>query len=338
MQFVHPQFFWVMIVPFAIFVFLVTTNRDKVSRVFDEKILARLRADSETLPNSLRNLVLFAAVFLMIVALARPVIDRGEKVVNLRGISALVALDISGSMRSTDRYPNRLEFAKKKLKELLDAMPGDEIGLVAFAHNAFVLSPFTSDTATLKQIVDGVTEEYINMASTDFGALADLAAQLLERKEQKILVVFTDGGDDAALRGLQERLKEYGITLYAVLVGSKKGAPVLDRRGRPMKKKDGTIAITQLNETLGKIAKASGGDYVIAGYGKEDILRLAEKIHRKFSGKRQGQIRIHDRVELFVYPLAGAALLLLIGLSSMPRSGQGFRRYRREKRPKEVQR
>jgi Ca-activated chloride channel family protein len=337
MQFVHPQFFWVMIVPFVIFVFLVTTNRDKVSRIFDEKILARLRADSETLPNSLRNLVLFAAVFLMIVALARPVIEKGEKVVRLEGITALVALDISGSMRSKDFYPNRLEFAKKKLKELLDAMPGDEVGLLAFAHNAFVLSPFTSDTATLKQIVDGVNEDYINMASTDLLALADLADQLLAKKKQKILIVFTDGGDAEALRGLEERLKEHGITLYAVLIGSRKGAPVLDRQGHPIKKKDGTIAITQVNEALGKIAKATGGDYVIAGYGKEDMQRMVEEIHRKFSGEKKGQITVKERVELFPYLLAGAALLLLMGLSSMPRSGQGFRRLRR-RRTKEAQR
>ncbi len=332
MEFVYPQFFWVMIVPFAVFVFLVTTNKDKVARIFDEKVLERLRADSETLPNSLRNLVLFAAVFLMIVALARPVIDRGEKVVHLQGITLLTALDISGSMRSKDRYPNRLEFAKSKLKQFLDALPGDKVGVMAFAHNAFVLAPFTSDAATLKQIVDGVNEEYINMASTDFLALAEEAGRLLRGKKEKILVVFTDGGDPESLKGLQKALKQEGITLYAVLIGTKKGAPVLDRRGRPLKKRDGTIAITQLNEALGTIARQSGGDYVIAGYGREDVARLAHKIRQRFAGEKQGTIRVRERVELFVYPLAGAVLLLLMGLSSMPRSGEGFRRrFRKEK-------
>ncbi len=335
MEFVHPQFFWVMLVPFSIFVFLVTTNKDKVSRIFDEKILERLRADSDTLPNSLRNLVLFAAVFLMIVALSRPVIDEGEKVVKLQGITALAALDISGSMRSKDRYPNRLEFAKKKLAQLLDAMPGDEVGLLAFAHNAFVLSPFTSDTGTLKQIIEGVNESYINMSSTDLGGLVDLAGNLLRKKKEKILIVFTDGGDPEALQGLKERLKAEGITLYAVLIGTKKGAPVLDARGHPMKKKDGTIAITQINEQLGQIARESGGDYLIAGYGKEDMQHLADEIHRRFAKERRGAIRIRERVELFPYPLAGAVLLLLIGLSSMPRSGQGFYR-RRKARKKEA--
>ncbi|WP_457606387.1 vWA domain-containing protein [Nitratifractor sp.] len=332
MEFVYPQFFWVMIVPFIVFVFLVVTNKDKVSRVFDEKVLQRLRADSETLPNSLRNLVLFASIFLMIVALSRPVIDEGEKVIHLKGIPVVMALDISGSMRSKDIYPNRLEFAKKKLTQLLDDLPGDEVALTAFAHNSFVLAPFTSDKATLKQIVEGVNDSYINMASTDYVAMAELAARLLQKKKEKILVVFTDGGDATALQGLEPLLKERGITLYAVLVGTRKGAPVLDERGHPVKNAKGEIAITQLNETLGKIARSTGGDYVVAGYGKDDMRRLAQRIHEKFAGKSQGTIRIHERVEFFPYLLFAAAILLLMGLSSMPRAGEGFRLKERKKR------
>ena len=325
MQFVYPQFFWVMLVPFVIFAFLVVTNRENVARVFDEKVLSRLRADSEALPNSVRNMVLFAAIFLMIVALARPVIDRGERTVSLNGINVLIALDISGSMRSKDIYPNRLEFAKKKLEQLLDDLPGDEVALSAFAQNSFVLAPFTGDKATLKQIIEGVNESYINRTSTDFLAMADLAGQLLKDKKQKVLVVFTDGGDKESLKGLAKALKAQGITLYAVLVGTKKGAPVLDEKGRPLLTRSGTIAITRINEALLKVAEETGGSGVVASYGKEDMKRLAEAIHRKFAGKSQGVVKIHERTELFVYPLGAAALLLLIGLSSMPRSEEKFR-------------
>ncbi len=323
MEFVSPQFFWVMIVPFFIFVFLVVTNKDRVSRVFDEKVLRRIRVDSETLPNSLRNLVLFGAVFLMIVALARPVINKGEKIVEQRGVTLLVALDISGSMRSKDRYPNRLTFAKTKIKQFLDTLHNDDVAMMAFAHNAFVLAPFTSDTATIKQIVDGVNENYINMVSTDFLTLVQEAGRLLKDKKEKILVLFSDGGDQKSLKGLNEALKKEGITLYTVLIGTKKGAPVLNKRGHPIKRK-GAIVITQLNEALGEIAKESGGNYLIAEYGKEDMQRLSQDIHKHFICENMGTIRIPQRVELFIYPLLGAVLLLLIGLSSMPRNGEKF--------------
>ncbi len=328
MSFVYPQFFWVMIVPFIIFVFLVVTNKEKVDRIFDAKALERLKADSNTLPNSIRNMVLFTSVFFMIVALSRPVINKGEKVVNLKGLPIMTALDISGSMRSKDLYPNRLEFAKKKMEEFFKYTPADEIAVTAFAHSAFVLAPFTTDKATLTQIVQGVDDSYISMASTDFEALGDMASQMLKDKKPKILVVFSDGGDKEALRGLKSILKENKITMYAVLTATKKGSPVIDESGKPILKRDGTIAITQLNEELGKLAVESGGGYIIAKNGDEDMKELAETIHKRFSNDTQGVIKIKDRVELFYYPLMGAVLLLLIGLSSMPRSGEKFRRVR----------
>ncbi len=318
MSFVYPQFFWVMIVPFAVFVLLVLTNRDSVSRVFDDKALKRLRAGSDTIPNSVRNMIFFAAIFSMITALSRPVIENGEKMVNLQGITAVVALDISGSMRSKDIYPNRLEFAKKKIAELFEYMPGDEVALSAFAYSSFVLAPFTTDKATLKQISDGVNENYINMESTNFLALEELAENLLKDKPTKVLIVFTDGGDEENVNRLEKEFKKSGITLYAVLVGSEKGAPVLDRRGKAMKRRDGSIIITRRNDKLGLVAKESGGDYVIARNGHEDMRKLSESIHSKFSRHKHGVLKIKDRKEFFYYPLIVSIILLIVAFSSMP--------------------
>ena len=186
MSLVHPHFFWIMLIPFVLFVFLVLSNKEKVARVFDEKVLESLRVDSDALPTKVRHLMVFVAIFFMILALSRPVIDKGDKIVSIQGLSLMASIDISGSMRSKDIYPNRLEFAKQKLIGLLKQMPTDEVGLTAFAHISFMLAPFTSDKSTLIQIVEGVDESYINMASTDFTALGSLAAKMLEKKKPKI--------------------------------------------------------------------------------------------------------------------------------------------------------
>ncbi len=319
MSFVYPYFFWIMIVPFTIFVFLVLTNKDKFARVFDEKVLERLKVESDALPSKVRNMIIFSAIFFMIIALSRPVIEKGEKVVSIQGLSLMASIDISGSMRSRDIYPNRLEFAKRKLIGLLNEMPTDEVGLTAFAHVSFMLAPFTSDKSTLEQIVEGVNESYINMASTDFTALGELAAKMLEKKKPKILVVVSDGGDKEALKGFAQILKEEHITLYAILVGTERGAPVLNEKGKPLKTKNGSIAITQINKDLGEIALQSGGAYVIATNGNEDIKKLVGQMRAKFHDKKQGDIKIKERVEFFIYPLIFSVLLLLMGFSSLPR-------------------
>ena len=319
MSFVNPQFFWALIIPFVIFAFLISTNKERLARIFDEKVLARLSAASESMPLMVRNVLMLLALFLMIVAMARPVVEKGDKLVEVQGLTLLSALDISGSMRSQDVYPNRLSFAKKKMNILFDAMPSDEIGVVAFAHSPFVLAPFSSDKDTLKMMVDGVDDSYINMRSTDFSALGELAASLLEEKKPKIMVVFTDGGDEEAIAGFTEILKANKIDLYVVLVGTDKGAPVIDENGKPFSLEDGTIAITQRNDALGEVAKENDGAYVVATTGKEDITELVSVIRSKYKNQQQGEVRIKERVEYFYYPLGAGVLLLLIAFSSMPR-------------------
>jgi len=317
--FVHPYLFWGLIIPFIVFAILVSTNKDRLSRLFDATVLKRLSIDGDTVPTVIRNLLIFSAIFLMIVAIARPAIEKGDKVVSVKGLSLLTALDISGSMRSKDDYPNRLEFAKKKMMTLFDDMPSDEIAVVAFAHVSFVLAPFTSDKETLRMIVERVNDKYINMGSTDFSALGSLAARMLEKKKPKILVVFSDGGDKEALKGFAEEIKRNHIELYVVLVGTKEGAPVLDEEGKPMTGRDGKIAITQRNDALGKIAVESGGAYVIATNGKQDIAKLISTIRSRHLATQTASAKIKDRIELFYYPLSGALFLLLIAFSSLPR-------------------
>ena len=320
MSFVNIGLFWAMLIPLSIFTYFILTHADHFLQIFDEKVLARLTVEDRSLPLVIRHFVMIVAIFLFIVAMGRPVIDHGERVVQLEGLSIAIALDISGSMRSEDVYPNRLNFAKKKMVELLDALPNDDVGLIAFAYTSFIMAPFTSDKETLKVLVEGVNDHYINMGATNFDALGTFSAEMLRDKKPKILVVFSDGGDEGSLERFSETMEREQISLYVVLLGTQEGAPVMTQKGETLKR-HGKIVMSQRNDALGVVAMNNNGAYIVAGSGA-GVRDLATTIKAHHHSNNKGEIVIHDREELFYYPLFLGLLLLLVGFSSLPQKFQ----------------
>ena len=70
----------------------------------------------------------------------------------------LLALDISGSMCSTDVNPNRITAAEKATSDFITSQGGGpRIGLVTFAGTAGLLVPPTHDTQALLHALDGLS-------------------------------------------------------------------------------------------------------------------------------------------------------------------------------------
>ena len=318
MSFMHPYLFFLLIIPFIAFVYLVLTNKDGIERVFSKDVLERIKVEGGGLGNRARNILFFLSIFMMIVAISHPYILKGDKNIKLEGLNIALALDISNSMRSKDRYPNRLEFAKLKIKSLLDELPEDEITLYTFNDSVYMISPSSSDKETLKSVVDGVLKEYI-FGPTNYTTLALALKERLSKEHDKIAIVVSDGGSKDELNEFAKIIKENNIKLYAILTATKDGAPILDSHDKAILKND-KIVMSKLDETLGKIAKESGGDYIVANYKDSDVKELANSIRDSFIRKNSGKtIHIIDRVELFYYPLIFAFFFLIAAFSSFPK-------------------
>ena len=133
------------------------------------------------------------------------------------------------------------------------------------------------------------------------------------------MVIVSDGGEKEQVKEAKKLFQAYGITPYVVTVGTTKGAPVLDERGKPLTYK-GRIAITKRNDTIGKMAQELGGAYVVAKAGNDDVKRIVDTIKKRF-GTSGGKttLTIKEQKEYFYYPLLLSLLLLLIGFSSLPK-------------------
>ena len=117
---------------------------------------------------------------------------------------------------------------------------------------------------------------------------------------------------------MERVVKQSGIKLYAILVGTYEGSTLLDKKGKAILQ-NGEVVISRVNRYLGDIAKRSGGEYIVADYSN-DIPSLVKKIKEDNSGVRGGKsIKIAQKVELFYYPLMLSVVLLLLSFISAPK-------------------
>ncbi len=264
--------------------------------------------------------MLFAAVSL-VVALARPQFVNEKDVRKVSGIDIVVALDLSGSMSSTDMILNgslaqRLTVSKFVITRFIESRPDDRIGIVGFAGKTKSLCPLTLDHDLVIDIIRKTTltdprKRYstISEDGTAIGSAIAASSTRLEERDQtksKIIILVTDGasnvGELSPIEAAAAAAK-LGIRIYTVAVGSDPDAASYSRISGDMFDE----------ETLKKIASMTGGEHFRASDTNKFLLAFSsiDKLE-----KTEAEVqRIRSEKELFMYFLAAAASLLLAGLS-----------------------
>ncbi len=266
-----------------------------------------------------RILLWLAAAGLLIVALARPQWGFRWEDVRRRGLDILVVLDTSNSMRATDLKPDRLQHAKWGVRDLVRRLRGDRIGLVAFAGSAFLQCPLTADYAAFLLTLDDLYAGIIPRGGTAIGrALREAVARFDYRtKADRVIVLITDGEDhEEDPTRLLPLLREKGIRLYAIGVGTPEGELIPLEGGGFLRDREGRVVKSALNEApLKALALGTGGAYVRAAPGDFGLERIYEEqilgLRREDLESRLAKV-FEERHGWFV-----AAALLLLAIESI---------------------
>jgi tight adherence protein B len=111
----------------------------------------------------------------------------------VEGVAAMLAIDVSGSMRGEPweaTRPAAIEFARALTEQ------GVEVGLMTFGSDTTFLSDPTTDTDTLVELIEEIV---IGGSTSLYDAIIDASEVLAESEDtQQNLVVFTDRGGDTS--------------------------------------------------------------------------------------------------------------------------------------------
>lgn len=273
-------------------------------------------------------------IALIAFALARPAYDPQPRKISHAGRDVVFVIDVSRSMLASDIKPNRLERAKLAVRDVLDVVEGDRVGVVAFAGTAAIKCPLTTDYAFARLSLDDLSPDSILRGGTAIGSAIRTATGLLapddhpaaDRGRTRDIFLFTDGEDhetdpvsaarDAAAKGI----RIVTIGLGSDTTGAPVPAPDLQGPGSPPSRNgfiqyEGERVQSKLHpKTLREIADAGapGGAFLDVGTGNVELDRVYKKLMKDAERRKFDDTRAMKYTEAFQFALAGALALLCI--------------------------
>lgn len=308
-HFIRP--FWLLAI-FALLFAIYLLKKHRISQSGWHQLipshLTKVLVDGSVKAKSMSLTLPFIIGLLSIVALAGPTWKKLPQPVYQLARGSVLIMDMSYSMYATDLSPNRLTRARYKAIDLLDKLNEGEIGLVAYAGDAFTISPLTEDINNIKLLLPSLSPDLMpELGSNPLAALA-LANDMLKNAGhmEGDIYWFTDGIEPEDLMDITDWSQDNSYRINVMGVGTKAGAPIKLTNGELMKDRSGAIVIPKLTEKALKGA-ANRGNYARLSNDSDDIDYLTSQPITQDDDKKTESSQTGDQWQEF-----GPYVLLIV--------------------------
>ena len=319
LQIGNPHFAWLM--AFALVAFAVSIwagiQRKRALKTFGATGLQQ--GNRSLFSRTVSSLSLALSIVLLSFALMDIRWGKTTYEVPQKGLEVVFALDVSRSMLAQDASPSRLERAKQQIKDMIDEMAGDRVGLIIFAGEADQAVPLTSHYDDFKQILDTVGPHSIPVGGSQLGVALKAASDTFISKtnEHKTIVLFTDGEDQESepVKLAKQLHADEAIRVFTIGLGDfEQGARIPDEQSRSKSfvQHDGQQVWSKLNgRILKEIATETEGAYIPAGTKRVNMADVYHGYVAKVEQTEFETAKINAYVPRFQW-FAGAALFFLL--------------------------
>lgn len=266
MYFEYPQLLWLLAIPVllaALDVYRELAGKRPHLRVSS---LTQWKQGGDSVLSLLRHVpfvLRFAALCLIIVAMARPRSSSEIEKIDTEGIDIVLTMDVSTSMLARDFQPDRISAAKDIAIEFIAQRPSDRMGIVVFAGESYTQCPLTTDRAALINLMKEVQTDLIEDGTAIGNGLATAVARMMDSDaKSRVVILLTDGVNnmgEISPESAAEIARTYGIRVYTIGVGANGMAPYPVMTPWGVEEQQMKVEIDE--ELLQQIADATGGKY-----------------------------------------------------------------------------
>jgi len=281
-------------------------GRAALSRLVDAELLPHLlqgRAGNRQLPVWLFLL----GWSLSTLALAGPTWSRVEMPLYANRAAQVVAISLSRQMQARDVAPSRLDRARYKAHQLLISNRDGLNALVAYAGEAFVVAPLTSDARSLDDLLDALAPDTMPVDGDNAAAAIERGVALIhdgKADNGSIVLITNQAGADA--EAAARKALAAGVRVSVLGVGTPHGGPVPLVEGSFLHDANGNMILAPRDDTaLSALAKAGGGRYQAMTTDHADVDAVHAELRAGKSTTAAGQMgeEWQDRGPWLLLPL-----------------------------------
>ncbi len=308
----HPEYLYLLLflpLIWVIYLGFVWWKKKAQANFANPELLSKLTPEQSAFKSILKLILLSLGITFLIIGLVNPKLGTALKTVKRSGVDVVFAIDVSKSMLAEDVAPSRLEKAKLIVRNIIDKLGSDRVGIVIYAGTAYPLLPITTDHAAAKMFLENAHPDMVSSQGTAIADALKLSQTFFDADEEtnRFLFIISDGEDHEANAVEAARVaKAEAIKIYTIGIGTPNGGPIpISKIGGVKYKKDqeGNMVITQLHdEVLKEIATIGKGAYIDGNNTKtavdtvEDILNQSEK--KEFETKEFSDFK--DQYQWFI--------------------------------------
>ncbi len=326
------HYLWFILVLLIIGSYFDKRRRVALTQAIGSRLYPFLSSSVSVQKRLLKMFLQCLALAFFIIALARPQAGESQQQIQSEGVEIIFAVDVSESMMAEDVKPSRLVQAKAELSRLVDLMPGNKIGVVAFAGSAALISPLTNDPGAVKMYLDSLEPGSVSSQGTNFTEALEASKAAFQRggvttdevqKVTRVIVIASDGEDhEQGALDLAQKMGQEGIRIFSLAYGTEKGGaiPVRDGmgflKGYKKDQRGQTILTTVKGDALRGLAKAGQGSFYFATFGGEQTKQLIEDINQLEKTQFESSVatKYEERFQIFlILGLLCAAVEIFLG-------------------------
>lgn len=164
----------------------------------------------------------------------------------------MIAMDASLSMMAEDIQPNRLERAKFKIRDLLEANPGSRVSLYAYSGTAHTVVPMCSDYRLVEHHLESIYPGIMPVQGTKLEMMLSIADTTLRSvKAPSTLLIVTDAIEDHHITHLKSFVDNSPHSIEILAMATPQGAQIpKDKWKNPVKDSQGNVVISKLNSEV----------------------------------------------------------------------------------------